>query len=232
MNQPQLPLPLTKKDTFSFNEFFSNEEVVNALSQYEQLPQFTFMWGAQHSGKSHLIAALAASLDAANEDFLMLDAAMLTDDDLVNNLPAQLSFLLIDDIDVIAGEVNTELSLFNLYNFCLASHCKLVVSSSVPPRSDGWVLPDLKSRLNSGLALSLEVLKGDLALQCIEHQFELSGIPLEPAVIKYLKTTQNTSFANLYQLFVQLSAETLKLKRKLTVPLIKKALEDNQESVQ
>lgn len=232
MNQSQLPLPLNKKGSSLFDDFISNAEVVDALRRFEQLPQFTFIWGLEFSGKSHLMSALDHSLEAAGTVYLVLDTSMISDVNLVNNLPNKIDFLLINDVDLIAGNPDGELALFNLYNFCLSHHCKLVVTSNIPPRSEGWQLPDLKSRLNSGLVLALEVLKGDLALQCIEQQFELNGIPLEPAVIRYLKTTQNTSYAYLYQLFMRLFAETLKLKKKLTVPLIKKALQDNQDSVQ
>jgi len=232
MNQSQLPLPLNKKTAFLFDDFFSNEEVVDTLKRFEQLPQFTFLWGVEYAGKSHLMSALSHSFEVNSVAYLALDTSMIADVNLVNNIPSEIDFLLINDINLIAGSPEGEVALFNLYNFCLAHHCKLVVSSRISPRSEQWQLPDLKSRLNSGLVLPLEMLKGDLALRCLEQQFEMSGIPLESAVISYLKTTQNTSYANLYQLFMRLSAETLKLKRKLTVPLIKKALQDNQESVQ
>ncbi len=231
MNQSQLPLPLNKKLSCLFDDFIGNEEVVDALNRFEQLPQFTFLWGVKYSGKSHLMSALDHSLETTNSTYLVLDSSMISDVNLLNNLPNGIECLLINDVDLVARNPDGELALFNLYNYCLAHHCKLVVSSSISARSDEWQLPDLKSRLNSGLVLTLEILKGDLALQCIEQQFELNGIPLEPAVVRYLKTTQNTSYSYLYQLFMRLSTETLKLKRKLTVPLIKKALQDNQESV-
>ncbi|TDR16267.1 HdaA/DnaA family protein [Marinicella litoralis] len=231
MNQSQVPLPLNNKDPFLFGDFIGNEEVVDALSRFEQLPQFTYLWGVEYSGKSHLMSALNGLLESAEVNFLILDANMIADEHLVNHLPAQIKFLLINDIDTVASDSVGEVALFNLYNYCLAHHCKLVVSSSISPRSDQWMLPDLQSRLNSGLVLSLEMLKGDQALKCIEHQFAMNGIPLESAVVKYLKTTQNTSYSYLYQLFMRLSAETLKLKKKLTVPLVKKALQDYQDSM-
>jgi DnaA family protein len=230
MTQVQVPLQFFKKDSFTFDEFVGNQSVVESLAHHDKLPQFTYLWGEKFSGKSHLLAALENRLAINNKIYLSLDAEMIKDHDVTNNLPEQLAYLLINDVNQLQFDNTGELALFNLYNWCRSRDCRLIISAISSPRSELWQLPDLKSRLNSGLVLALKPLKGDLALDCISQQFVKHGIPLEPSVVNYLKTTQNTSYQYLYPLFLQIAAESLALKRKVTVPLVKKAIQDYQVS--
>jgi len=226
MTSKQVPLQLNNSLRYVFVDFIANETAVEALRNFQKLPQFTYLWGDVSSGKTHLLGALEHELRTAQLSNLMLDADMISDKDVFNNIPDNLAFLLLDDVDKLKSDSTFELDLFNMYNLCRSQGTKLLVSSAVSPRSTDWQLPDLKSRLNSGLLLTLESLKGELALECIKRQFFNYGIPLDLTVINYLKTTQNTSYQYLYKLFLYLASESLKLKRKVTIPLVKKAIQD------
>ena len=231
MTQVQLPLQMNAKKTADFESFIGNESVVKSLKEFGSLPGFTYIWGKQYSGKSHLIDAMNDSLVAQSKNVLILDAKMLSHDELLNVIPAGVESILIDDVGLCASNDAGEVGLFNLFNRCKSLDCKLVVTARIPARADQWLLPDLKSRLNSGLILHLEPLNHEKALLCLEQQFNVHGIPLDPAVMNYLRANQNTSFEYLYELFLCLAAESLKLKRKVTVPLVKKAIQENKESV-
>ena len=231
MTQVQVPLQFFKKDSFTFDEFVGNQSVVDSLTHYEKLPQFTYLWGEKYSGKSHLLVALENRLAINNKIYLSLNAEVLKDHDVISNLPDQLAYLLISDVNMLQSDNTGELALFNIYNWCRSRDCRLIVSANSSPRSGLWQLPDLQSRLNSGLVLAIKPLKGDSALDCISQQFINHGIPLEPSVVNYLKTTQNTSYQYLYPLFLKIAADSLTLKRKVTVPLLKKAIQSYQISV-
>lgn len=231
MSQPQLPLPLNRNEAQNFSDFIGSQEVVQTLENTPQLPQFTFIWGDRYAGKTLLVSALVNALKHKHKQAIMLDAAEILNHDLVNYLLVDNDFLVVEDVCQFAGNQAGETAVFNLYNACLAQQKKLIVTSTLSQRSAQWQLPDLRSRLNAALTLSLEVLKGEAAIECIKRQFAINGMPLDEAVINYLKTTQNTSLANLYPLFEWLASESLKLKQKVTIPLIKKALLENQDSV-
>lgn len=224
MTQPQVPLDMTQSESHTFEGFIGSEGLVESLSSPEKLPQFTYLWGVKHSGKTHLINALAEELAKRGTAHVSLDASMLHDADVFDHLPEGLDFLLLDDVQVLQSHVEGEVALFNVYNWCRDKQCQLVVSAGCSNRSEQWQLPDLRSRLTAGLTLHIEPLKGEHALHCLERQFSLNGIPIDKAVIDYLRTHQNTSFEHLYALFRQVASHSLVLKRKVSVPLIKESL--------
>ncbi len=227
MKQDQVPLPLNHLTQNSFALYLGNESVVKSLENPAALPQFTYIWGDAFTGKSHLLAGMNDLLAASEYSHLMLDAEQLQYFDFTAVLPDGLSFVLLDDIDVLAGDREGELALFNLFNYCKSHACQLVVTALVHPKSSLWQLPDLVSRLNSGLVFALETLKGELALSRIKNIFEVNGMPLEEGVYKYLQAHHASTLPDLYQLFELVASESLKLKRKVTIPLIKKTIQES-----
>lgn len=227
MKSGQVPLPLSHSAQNNFAVFLGNEAVVNALQNIHDLPQFTYLWGGRHTGKSHLLSAVSGCLDAAEINHLALNAEQLPHLDITAVLPDSLLFLLLDDVDVLAGDEAGERALFNLFNHCKAMACRLLVTAAVHPKSQQWTLPDLVSRLNSGLVLPLEPLKGDLALSRIKNIFEANGISLEAGVYKYLQAHHASTLPELYRLYELVASESLKLKRKVTIPLIKKTMQES-----
>lgn len=224
MTQPQVPLNLAHELPQTFASFIGNRSMVETLSDHQRLPQFTYLWGVSYSGKSHLLRALAEQLSEASTPHILLNASALTDTDVLDQLPGGLSYLLLDDVQALQSVSDGEVTLFNLYNACRAVNCRLVVTASCSARAEYWQLPDLRSRLTSGLTLYIEPLSGGEALGCFKQQFITYGIPLDQAVIEYVAKHQNTSFDHLFELFRQLASQSLVMKRRVTVPLVKETL--------
>lgn len=212
-------------------DFIGHETVVEALGQPTRLPAFTYIWGCEHTGKSHLLHALAANLEQNNEPHMLLNAQQIGGMDWAAVLPVSIEFLLLDDAGILAGNEAHEIALFNGFNHCRAANIKLILTSHVQARDPQWQLPDLRSRLQSGLGFTLSPLQGDQALQCMQQQFHLNGIKLDPAVMQYVQAHHRSSYPQLYQLFTRLAAASLSLKRKVTVPLVKQVMQgiDSQD---
>jgi len=231
MSQQQATLPFNQLSAQNFNQYVGNDAVVETLKQPQSLPQFVYIWGATYSGKTHLLNALEDVLIETKLVCLAVDAMYLTQVELVQVLPKGLVYLLLDDIQNLAGEHAAEVALFNLFNHCKANGITLLVSSTIHSKSTVWQLPDLISRLNSGLTLKVKSLQGQMALSCIARQFEINGIPLDPAVIQYLQTHHSSDYTELYRLFLKVSSESLKLKRKVTVPLLKQIIQQQTNQI-
>jgi DnaA family protein len=225
MVQQQATLPFSQQSEQYFNQFIGNDAVVETLQNFQKLPQFVYVWGEAYSGKSHLINAIENHLLTAGKVCFAVDALYLTQVELMRILPDALEYLMLDDVQNLAGKSEAEVALFNLFNHCKAKNITLIITAAVPSKSAAWQLPDLVSRINSGLNLKLETLQGQMALDCISHQFILNGMSLEPAVTQYLQTHHSSDYAELYELFLLVSAESLKLKRKVTVPLLKQIIQ-------
>ncbi len=231
MSQQQATLPFGQQKAQNFEQYRGNDAVVEALQQIQSLPQFIYVWGGVYSGKTHLINAFEHHLSQSGFCCFTVDANYLPQVDLIQMLPEGLEYLLLEDVHKLAGDAKAEVALFNLFNFCKARRITLAVFASIHSKSNIWKLPDLVSRLNSGLTLKLNILQGQEALSCIVRQFEVNGIPLDSAVIQYLQTHHSSNYNELYGLFLQVSAESLKLKRKVTVPLLKQIMHQKPGAV-
>ena len=76
------------------SRFIGSQSLIDTLADFTRLPQFTYLWGMRHSGKTHLLNALSAELDGDGVAHLMLDASALTDGDVLDQLHAQPEVLL------------------------------------------------------------------------------------------------------------------------------------------
>lgn len=231
MSQKQATLPFEPMVQHNFAQFIGHDKEVEVLQKPEELPQFTYIKGGQATGKSHLLNALYQEL-SKDHVAMLLEANQVSQVDVVAVMPSGLEFLLIDDADRLAQDDTNELALFNLFNHCKSHGIKLIVTARQHPKSAVWQLPDLISRLNSGLNLHLEPLKGEQALACLALQFQMNGIALDQPVLQFIKTRHNTAYPQLFQLFQDVANESLKFKRKVTIPLIKQVIEfrTSQES--
>ncbi len=224
MSQRQAILPFNHRAPDELNQFIGNDAVLSVLKTPVELPQFVYLWGVQYTGKTHLLQAVENLFLAAKKTVFSLPAVQLLSTDLVAVLPAEMDCLMLDDVHTLAASTEGELALFNLFNHCKSRHIKLLVTANMHPKDNAWQLPDLVSRLTSGLTLMLEPLKGQAAFDCLEKQFEYYGLPLDEPVMHYIKTHCSSAYSELYKLFLLVAGESLQLKRKVTVPLIKHAL--------
>lgn len=217
----QAALPFENRGLFDFEHFLGNETTKASLENFQDLPQFSYLYGSHYIGKTHLLGALSQAIQSTDRVHIQLSSQNLKDTDLAVVLPLKLDFVLIDDVSDLAGNAGGELALFNFFNHCKSHMIKLIVSGRIHPKDKGWQLPDLVSRINSGLTLKLEELMGESAYQCIRNQFEFNGIPVDEVVFQYLKTRFSNSYSKLYQLYLKIAVESLQQKRKVTVPLVK-----------
>ena len=219
----QVPLDLVSVPSQDFEHFILADEgaaVVSALKG--RLPDFSYVWGIQGTGKTHGLNACRHWQERQMVKSMMVSAEQMKSVPIENILPTDLQLLLVDDVDVLQGNRDDETLAFNLYNHCKANGVTLIYSASVSPRSDNWCLPDLKSRLNAGQILPLEVLSGPKATLLFEKQLVEKGIAFDSAVIPYVEKHLSSDYPSLCQLLKIIETETLKEKRRLTVPLLKK----------
>jgi len=224
MIKPQLPLQLPMTESAGFSDFIGHDEEVASLKNYLELPGFCYMWGKTCSGKSHLLSAYSQYRQHKGETGALFSAAVLMETDISEVMQSHWSFVVFDDIHWVAGNETGERHAFNIFNACRAKQIPMLVASQLSPRNPSWQLPDLCSRLKSGLTIELSVLKGQQAMKLFKRQFKDHGIPADESVIKYINSHHATDYASLDILLRKLSALSLRDKRKITVPFVKHVL--------
>jgi DnaA family protein len=131
----------------------------------------------------------------------------------------------LDNIEAIAGNPAWEQAFFNFFNQHRDQGHKLVLSAFCSPNALGIQLPDLKTRLNWGLALKIKVLSDDDQIAALIFKANQLGFEITPQTGDFLVSHYDRNPESLWTLLDKLNLETLAAKRKLTVPFLKQILE-------
>src|SRR5699024_10248709 len=130
-----------------------NQAVVATLSQGVEAGGWYFVAGSAGSGRSHLLAAFFAERCRRGERAHFIALGKPPQQMLLDH--ADGDWVVLDDIDRLAGEAAGEQALFNALNRWRAARCGVVMSGA---GRDGFVLPDLRSRLGQATRLTLKPL--------------------------------------------------------------------------
>ncbi len=218
----QLPLGITLRDNAAFENYFSggNGEALFALQQCAEGmgEQFIYLWGAQGTGKSHLLQAVCKT--AGGAVYLPLSEKESMTPEMLDGLET-MDIVCIDDIDRIAGDEVWETQIFNLFNRIRDTGHRLIISGSAKPTDVKINLPDLVSRLAWGLTLHLQQLNDDDKLSALQLRAGKRGFDLPDNVGRYLLNHNTRDLSSLFDLLDHLDEASLAAQRKLTIPFVK-----------
>lgn len=225
---PQIPLPLEPRRNTGFADFVTgpNEAVVKAVRQFQAEPAVSlYLQGAESSGKTYLLNA--SCHDARDSGMTAFYAGL-------RRMPADaystldglegMDLVCIDDLDACAGQAEWEEALFHLYNRLRDRGGKLMVASRSRLSALPLQLPDLHSRLASGLRLRLLSLDEPGKLLVLEQHARSVGIDLPEEVGLYLLSRGHRSLATLLRAVERLQLAAFAGKRRITVPLAREVL--------
>lgn len=225
----QLPLSIGLRDSAVFANFIAgfNVEVLDYLQRcfgrgHEPL---TYLWGSPGTGKSHLLQALCHAAGDRNEPavYLPLRRASEFPYEALNGLES-VSVVCLDDIDAIAGQLDWEKTLLQLFERIHASGGALAVTAAVPPGEIGLRLPRLGSRLAWGMTFQLRPLDEEQRLEALDLKARRRGMALSTEVIRYLVRHHGADNRALFEVLEQLDQASLIAKRRLTIPFIRSVL--------
>lgn len=225
----QLALRVGLRDGPSFGNFIPgpNEEVVRAVRRLvaNEGERVAYLWGARGTGKTHVLAASCRQASSRQGEVAYLPLSKKSElmTDACEGLE-RLTLVCIDDADAVAGDRLWEEAVFYLYERTEHSGTRLLFAARSTPRSAGFVLPDLTSRLGRGLMLRLRPLDDaakSLALQCRARN---RGFALPDEVISFLLRRYPRDTHSLFELLERVDNLTLSEKRVVTIPFVKRLL--------
>ena len=222
----QLALPLRLADHAVFGSFLAdgNEALVSTLIELADGPhtQGCWVWGQSATGKTHLLQAVC---DRAGDRAVFVPISMLLEagPSLLDGLASR-ELICLDDVDAVAGDAAWEAALFALYNQVLDADRCLVVSATMPPRECPIELPDLQSRFARLPAFQVKALDEHARVKALQLRARHRGLELPDDTANYLLRRSRRDMASLYQLLDKLDVESLKAKRRLTIPFVKEVL--------
>ena len=231
----QLSLNVGLRDGFRFESFYAKTSSVNAdtigiLKAFLSAKghQQNFLWGEPKSGKTHLLQACCAEKteDKQPISYLPLKEFLGAGIDIFKGL-SHSKLIAIDDIDIIIGDKDWEIALFNLINNTRENDQQLLLSATQNPRLLDCYLPDLASRLIWGGSYQLHSLSDDEKPKALQARAKQRGFKLTDRVIEYLLRHYPRDIESLTEILNTLDKESLRQKTIITIPFVKQVLNDN-----
>lgn len=221
----QYPFAFEIRKEFLFDNFIdtgANAVLLHFLRHFGQgNERFCYLRGVPASGKTHLLQALCQSGD--NAVYLPLRQLSAHGPATLEGLES-VDLLLVDDLQVVAGDESWEQALFRLFNAVHAGRGRLSLAAAEGPLQLPLQLADLRSRLQ--LCVQFEVHEPDDAgkLAVLRQQAAQRGLELREEVGAYILQRSGRDLHALIAVLEQLDTMSLSEQRRLTIPFVKAAL--------
>jgi DnaA family protein len=224
----QMTLPIGLGDKASFDNFWvgHNTELIKALRASIEVgtPKLIYFYGPSGAGKSHLLFAAAqlARAEVIRSSYLsMANPALQNAQDLpLTDMVDVAHLVCIDDLGASAGHLSQERSLFALFEQIKHAGGLLLVAADQPPEQAGLSLPDLVSRLSSGLIYPLQALTDEQKFAAIKLRATQRGLKIGDEVVRYLLRHSSRDTRQLFEMLDTLDRASLAEKRKITIPFL------------
>ncbi|MGB2831888.1 MAG: DnaA/Hda family protein [Methylotenera sp.] len=165
--------------------------------------RFIYLWGAQGSGKSHLLHACKRATAETN-----------------------LTLYIADDVHTLNEEA--QIALFDQFNQLRAANGILITSGIAAPTKMG-LRDDLATRLAWGLVYQLQPLTDEEKAQVLKTHATERGMKLPDEVVDYCLHYLRRDLPTLMAVLDALDEWSLTEKKMVTVPMLKKLLQLNLE---
>ncbi|MCL4134171.1 UNVERIFIED_CONTAM: hypothetical protein GTU68_014573 [Idotea baltica] len=213
------------------NFYFSQQElntVVQAFCQ-QNAPRFLYFWGDAASGKTHLTLAVVEHAQRHyGKRCLYLPLAQLVEQAspaVFESLEKQ-ALICLDELEAIEGRPEWEEALFHCFNRLQDAECQLLIASRHNPATLSIKLPDLQSRLASGLVYQLDNLNDNAKQQVLIVQSHARGLDMTMEVAQYILRHYSRDLIALMTFLALLDKASMAAQRRLTIPFVKQVLLD------
>ncbi len=114
--------------------------------------------------------------------------------------------LIVDDMQFIAGKEKTQDEFFHTFNALHQANKQIIISSDKPPRSIPTLTDRLRSRLEWGMAIDVQMPDFETRCAILEAKSQASGVTLDPTTVEYLASNIKTNIRELEGALNQLLA--------------------------
>ncbi len=238
----QLILNFPASPEYSFSNFivsdssrFAFDAAQNICSEKPVGYQTLYIAGGKGLGKTHLLIAIGNRLaeTGTNARALYLSSPEFVDklenqeqadaNDMVKRL-GDADFLLVDDVDCLAGHKPSQEKLYFIYNALVEQGKKIVFTGKQIPGDLAQTESFLTSRFKWGMTAELKPMDEETTVQVIQKICRETGLALPEKILTYLLTRLPRDFPSIRASLAAINAESLEKKSKVTLPLVKSAL--------
>ena len=204
----QLAFDLTARHACGRSDFWvapCNQEAIAWIDKYPNWPMHALLiYGEEGSGKSHLASIFSDE---------HIEAA-----DLDETTTFKGEKIVVENLD----ELKNEEALFHLFNSVQEQGGGLLMTARKLPN---FSLPDLQSRISMIPKAEIKMPDDQTIEAVCAKVFEDKQITVEPVVFSYIATHLTRSFSSIQRVLNLADVMALEKGRRITVPLIREAIE-------
>ncbi len=218
----QYPFAFALRQEVSFDSFYcmpANAPLLHFLRGFTMSNErLCLLHGVAGSGKTHLLQALCHHIE---------HAVYLPLRQLLDYGPATLEglgsfpLLVIDDVQVVAGDAAWELKLFELFNAIHAGTGHLCLAADKPAAQLPLQLADLRSRLQLCVPFEVHALDDAGKAEVLRQNAAQRGLELKDDAAHYILLHSARGMHELLAVLDRLDHQSLAEQRRLTLPFIK-----------
>ncbi len=218
----QLIFPFENRVAQGVEDFLVAPGNRHAVDWIDRWPEWPFtalvMAGPAGCGKSHLAALWRARTGAASIDLGVAGIERMA------ALTAGGGPILIEDCDRALDDIQAERSLLQLYNLAKAAGGRLMLTARRVPSDWPLELPDLRSRLNSAMVVTVDPPDETLLRSIAIKLFADRQVTVGEGVVAYLLSRCERSVTGVARAVDLLDRAGITLKRPITVPMARAVL--------
>jgi len=224
LNKDQIPINFSFIAEKSFDNFVlgKNNIAIDLLKDLtiSNRTNIVFIRGNHSSGKTHLCLAVN---NLTNINIFILNRKNILSIDFQDIL--KYDFLIIDDIDFLIANNNHEENIFALINEFILMKKSMIVTSTEKLNDISFTIPDLASRLRWDQIIEIPELNDSDKIKVLQKNAHERGWNLTPKVCDYIMTHYKRDLYFLCNCIKFIDETSLSLKKKITIPFIKKIIE-------
>lgn len=176
-----------------------------------------FIYGGVGLGKTHLLQAVGNKIKSVQPGSKIL---YISSETFVKEFLEHIRFkktgfsdkyrnvdvLIVDDMQFIAGKEKTQEEFFHTFNTLHQANKQIIIGSDKPPRSIPTLTERLRSRLEWGMAIDIQMPDFETRCAILEAKASLSGVELDRTTTEFLAENIKTNIRELEGALNQLLA--------------------------
>lgn len=195
-----------------------------------------FLYGGVGLGKTHLLQAIA-HLALENDKRIIYTTSETFTNDLINAIRTQSTeqfrekyrttdFLLIDDIQFIAGKESTQEEFFHTFNALHSSGSQIVLSSDRPPKAITTLEDRLRSRFEWGLLADVQPPDLETRIAILRFKADAQSAYLSNEVMEFIARRAQSNIRELEGALNKVIAYASMIRQPVSLELAEHALQD------